>query len=275
MVVAWPGVNTLIVCFSLCALCLCGKKSRVITDMQHQAQGLQQLFSGHAARPVSVLAAQSAPSSHDFVLGMAAELARRGRRVRLVETGTGELSARLGCRPLLSWQAGRPLEEQVISAGDYGLLHAPGRVAGDAALVAAARRNCDYLLFDGGRFSPAAVPLDPATAQTLVILLGPADAEAGYALVKGLKMARASTRVLLAGEAADAVARAAGHFMNQNLEIPQTGDDLCQIGNRKQETSSNTLTIEANLRWVVSRITENDQPKVAHGSCGKGAEEVY
>lgn len=243
--------------------------------MRHQAQGLQQLFSGHSARPVSVLAAPSAPHSHDFVLGMAAELTRRGQRVRLVETGTGELSARLGCRPLLPWQAGRPLEEQLISAGNYGLLHAPGRMAGDAALVAAASRNCDYLLFDGGRFSPAAVPLDPATAQMLVILLGQADAEAGYALVKGLKISCPPARLLLVGEAAGSVARAAGHFMDVALEIALTGDDLCQIGNRKQETSSNTLTIEANLRWVVSRITENDQPKVAHGSCGKGAEEVY
>lgn len=249
----------------------CGERD----SMSHQAQGLQQLFSGHAAKAVSVLAAPSAPSSHDFVLGMAAELVRHGRRVRLIETGAGELSARLGCRPLLPWQAARPLEEQLISAGDYGLLHAPGRVAGDAALVAAAGRNCDYLLFDGGRFSSAAAPLDPATAQTLVILLGQADAEAGYALIKGLKMAHADARVLLAGEAADSVARAAGHFMGETLEIALTGDDLCQIGNRKQETSSNTLTIEANLRWVVSRITENDQPKVAHGSCGKGAEEVY
>lgn len=245
------------------------------TPARHQAQGLQQLFSGHCARLVSVLAAPFAPHSHDFVLGLAAELTRRSRRVRLVEPGTGELSARLGCRPLLPWQPGRPLEEQVISAGNYDLLHAPGRLAGDAALVAAAGRSCDYLLFDGGRFSPAAAPLDPATAQTLVILLGQADAEAGYALVKGLKMACSPARVLLAGEAAGAVARAAGRFMNQSLEIAHAANDLCQIGNRKQETSSNTLTVEANLRWVVSRITENDQPKVAYGSCGKGAEEVY
>jgi len=243
--------------------------------MQHQAQGLQRLFSGNAARTVSVLAAPGAPPSHDFVLRMAAELASRGRRVRLVETGAGELSARLGCRPLLPWRANRSLEEQLIGAGDHELLHAPGCMAGDAALVAAAGRNCDCLLFDGGRFSAVAAPLDPATAQTLVILLGQADAEAGYALVKGLGLSRSLARLLLAGEAAASVARAAGHFMGKAPEIRQAEDELCQIGNRRQETSSNTLTIEANLRWVVSRITENDQPRVAHGSCGKGAEEVY
>lgn len=243
----------------------------------HQAQGLQRLFSGQAAHVTSVLAGPSASDSREFVLALAAELVRAARRVWLVETVAGAISRTLGCQPLLPWRASQPLAQQIIHAGSFGLIHAPGVSAGDAVLSGAVEESggCDHLLFDGGRFSPAEAPLDPATAQTLVILLGQADAEAGYVLVKGLKLSRSPARVLLVGEAADCVARAARHCMAAGLEIVPTGDNLCQIDNRKQETSCNTLTIEANLRWVVSRIMENEQPRVAHGSCGKGAEEVY
>jgi hypothetical protein len=246
------------------------------TPAQHQAQGLQRLFSGQAARLVSVLAGPSAPDTHTFVLNLAAALAERSQRVWLVETELGTLSDSLGCHPLLPWQASRSLEEQLIRADNCGLLHAPGCLAGDATFAGAvaACRDCDVVLFDGGRFSLAQAPLNPCTAQTLVVLLGRQDLEAGYALVKGLQAAHSPARLLLIGEAAELVAQAASHFMGSPVEGMKTGPGLCQIGNSWQETSSNTLTIGPNLIWVVSRITQNDQPKVAHGGCGEGAEEV-
>jgi hypothetical protein len=245
--------------------------------MQHQAQGLQRLFSAHAARTVSVLAGPSAPTGHEFVLALAAELLQCGQAIYLVDTGAGELSHKLGCRPLLAWQPNRPLGEQVIHAGAYGLLHAPGCLAGDRGLAdaAAASRACDFLLFGGGRFSRSEAPLDAATPQTLVLLLGRQDAEAGYALLKALNVACSPARVLLLGEAAELVAQTAKKFPMQNLEHPKTAQGLYQNGNRREETSSNTLTFAPNLTWVVSRITQNDQPRVAHGGSGKSAEKVY
>ncbi len=244
---------------------------------QHQAQGLQRMFSGHAASLVSVLAGPSAPDSQAFILSLAAGLSARGQRVCLVETMPGKLSDSLGCRPLMPWQPGRTLDERKINAGGFGLLHAPGCMAGDAALAdaAASSRNCDCVLFDGGRFSTTEVALEPATVQTLVLLLGERDAEAGYALVKALKATGSPARLLLMGETANSVAQAAKYFMQENLESRKIEADVCQIGNSKKETSSNTLTLASNLAWVVARITQNDQPKVAHGSSGKGAEEVY
>jgi hypothetical protein len=244
---------------------------------QHQAQGLQRLFSNRGPRLVSVLAAPSAPPSDEFVLALAAELARKGQRVWLVETEANKLSGRLGCRPLLRWQANRQLREQVISTGNYALLYAPGCPAGDKifAGAAAACRDCDFLLFDAGRFSSTEALIDPATAQTLIVLLGKQDAETGYALFKALTASHSPAQLLLIGEVADQVAQAAKYFSNQNPESLQTAGTLSLIGNKTQETSSNTLTFAPNLTWVVSRITQNDQPKVAHGGIGKGAEEAY
>jgi hypothetical protein len=246
-------------------------------SVQHQAQGLQQLFSGHAARVVSVLAGPSAPASHEFVLALAAELTGQAQRVWLVERDAVVLSQALGCRPLLSWRASQPLEQQVIRAGAYGLIRAPGCMAGDPALANAAResRGCDCLLFDGGRFSPDEAALAPGSDQTVIVLLGNRDAEAGYALLKALKAANSPAHVLLMGEVADSVSQTLEHFMAQTAENRQTAGGLCQIDNKAPETSSNTLTIAPNLTWVVSRIMQNDQPKVAHGGCGKSAEEVY
>jgi hypothetical protein len=236
----------------------------------HQARGLQRIFSGQGPRLVSVLAGPSAPSSHEFVLALAAELSRNARRVWLVDTGSDALSSRLGCRPLLPWRASQPLDDQVISAGAYGLLHAPGCLAGDVAFASAAAscRSCDFLLVDGGRFGLTHAPLDPASAQTLIVLLGKHDAEAGYALAKALAAQHSPAQVLLLGEASNSVAQAVKYFDKQNLENLKSGPGLYQIDNNGMETSSNTLTIEANLRWVVSRIMQNDQPKVAHGGCG-------
>lgn len=245
--------------------------------MPHQALGLQQLFSGRAARIVSVLAGPSAADGGEFALAMASRLARNAGPVWLVDNAAGGIAEKLGCRPLLPWRANLPLQQQVIGAGACGLIHAPGIEAGDAALSAAAvdSRGCGYLVFAGGRFSSEQAPLEPRTLQTLVILLGNRDAEAGYALVKALAAARSPARVLLLGEVAGRIAQAAGHFLGHALESRQTAGDVCQIGNRRPETSSNTLTIEPNLTWVVSRIMQNDQPKVAHGGSSKRAEEVY
>ena len=225
--------------------------------MRHQAHGLQQLFSGHVARVLSVLSGPSAPDSHGFALALAAELSGAAARgVWLVEREAGAISEKLGCRPLLPWRASQPLAQQVIRAGAYGLVHAPGIAAGDAALAgaAAASRGCDYLVFDGGRFSTGEAPLEPATAQTLVVLLGEGDAEAGYALVKALQASRSPARVVLAGEVADSLAQAARHFLNFEVESRQTAGTLCQFDNTRPETSSNTLTFASNLPWVVSRI---------------------
>jgi hypothetical protein len=246
-------------------------------NAQHQAQGLQRMFSGRAVRMLSVLSGPSAPDSHGFVLALADELSRRNRPVWLVETDAGRISQQLGCRPLLPWRASQPLQQQVIRAGGYGLIHAPGIPAGDAALANAALEShgCDHLLFDGGRFSQAEAPLDPGTTQTLVVLLGKQDAEAGYALIKALEAAHSCVRVLLLGEVAERIAQTARRFLHRAVESRQARAEVCQIGNRRTETSSNTLTIESNLTWVVSRIMQNDQPKVAHGGSGKGAEEVY
>ncbi len=225
-------------------------------SMRHQARGLQQLFSGHAARTVSVLSGPSAPDSREFVLALAAKLAGEARRVWLVETVAGAISEQLGCRPLLPWRAGQPLQQQVIRAGAYGLIHAPGIRGGDTALAGAATasRHCDYLVFDGGRFSTGEAPLDPAAPQTVVVLLGRQDAEAGYALLKALQLSQSPARVLLLGAAADAVAQTARHFLNRVVESRQTAGPVCQIGNRMAETSSNTLTFAPNLTWLVSRI---------------------
>jgi hypothetical protein len=244
---------------------------------QHQAQGLQRMFSGRAVHLLSVLAGPSAPASDEFVLALAGGLSRHGQPVWLVETDAGRISERLGCRPLLPWRASQPLQQQVIRAGVYGLIHAPGIPAGDAALANAALESggCNHLLFDGGRFSQAEAQLDPATAQTLVVLLGKQDAEAGYALIKALEATGSRARVLLLGEVAERVAQTARRFLHRVVESCQTGAGVCQIGNRRTETSSNTLTIEPNLTWVVSRIMQNDQPKVAYGGCGNSAEEVY
>jgi len=244
---------------------------------QHQAQGLHRMFRAHATHLVSVLAAPSAPASNAFTLALAAELSRQGWRVWLVEREPGAISQALGCRPLLPWRASLPLVQQVILAGDYGLIHAPGGMAGDATLAAAAResRGCDFLLFDGGRFSQEEAPLDPRMAQSVIVLLGVHDAEAGYALVKALQAARSPARLVLMGDAAESISRTHAHFTKRPMDGSPTAGIVCQIGNTRPETSSDTLTIAPNLTSVVSRIMQNDQPKVAHGGSGKGAEEVY
>lgn len=244
--------------------------------MQHQALGLQRMFGGETARVVSVLGGPTAPDCGEFSQALAAELARQGSQVWLVESA-GDISHRLGCRPLLPWRAGLSLEQQVIDAGAYGLIHAPGVMAGEASLVRAAieSRGCDILLFAGGRISSSEAPLDPFTQQTLVLLLDKADAEAGYALLKALKNNEYSVHVILFGGCAEAVSHCALNFLGWLPGSRQGARALCQNGNMPPETSSNTLTIAPNLAWVVSRITQNDQPRVAHGGSGEGAEEVF
>ncbi|MEW6132220.1 MAG: hypothetical protein AB1591_03515 [Pseudomonadota bacterium] len=244
--------------------------------MQHQALGLQRLFGGETARVVSILSGPAAPDGAGFALALAAELARQGRRAWLVECAGG-ISHRLGCRPLLSWRADdQSLERQVIDAGAYGLIHAPGAMAGEMSLARAAieSRGCDFLLFAGGRISPSEAPLDPCARQTLVLLLGKTDAEAGYALLKALKKNEYPVRVVLLGEGAEAVSHCAFNLLGWQTEARQTAQRLCQNGNMPPVTSSNTLTIAPNLAWVVSRITQKDQLKAAHGGSGEGAEEV-
>lgn len=243
----------------------------------HQAGGLRRLFSGEAMRIASVLAGPSAPPGQGFALALAAAWAKTERRVWLVTAGAGEVAQALGYLPLRPWHAGLPLAPQIIHAGAYGVIHAPGALAGEAALAdaAAQSRACDCLLFAARRFSASEAPLAPSTAQTLIVLLGKRDAEAGYALVKGLAASRSPARVLLLGEVAARVAQAARQFLNLELEARPMAAEVCQIGNRPAETSSNTLSVESNLTWVVSRIMQNDQPKVGYGGGSKRAEEVY
>lgn len=245
--------------------------------MQHQAHGLQQLFSGQGAVIVSVLAGPSATPSHEFVLELAAALSHEDYRLLLVETGAGKLCAAAGCRPLKPWQVGRPLKEQIVQAGSYGLLHAPEVMAGDASLINAvkAQGQCDFVLFDGGRFSKTAAPLEPSAEQFLIVLLGKEDAEAGYALVKALNTEASPARVLLVGGPGDRVAQTASFFLNRPRESAKSSPLLSQNDNSRAETSSNTLSFGPNLTWVVSRIIQNDQPKVAHGGSSNSAEKVY
>lgn len=244
--------------------------------MQHQAQGLQRQFAGHAAGIVSVLAGPSALPSHEVVLALADELARNAQRVWLVGSAGSELAASAGCRPLLSWRTGRPAGEQLIKMGRYALLHAPHVLAGEKALVreVTAGRDCDCLLFDGGRFVPEHAPIEPSTLQTLVVLLGKDDAEPAYALIKALHLQRSPASVVLLGEAAFRVAQTATNFLGATLESQKSKAGLYQNGNKQPETSSITLSIAPNLAWVVSRIMQNDQHKVAHGGIGKGAEQI-
>ncbi len=243
----------------------------------HQAGGLQRLFSGEAMRVASVLAGPSAPPSQGFALALAAAWAKTERRVWLAAAGAGELAQALGYLPLRPWRASLPLAPQVIQAGAYGVIHAPGALAGEAALTdaAAQSRACDCLLFAGRRFSASEAPLVPSAAQTLIVLLGKRDAEAGYALVKGLAVSHSPAHVLLLGAVAERVAQAARQFLNLELAGRHMAAEVCQIGNRPAGTSSNTLSFDSNLTWVVSRIMQNDQPKVGYGGGSKRAEEVY
>lgn len=233
------------------------------------------MFSGRAASVVSVISGPSAPESHPFALSLGLELPRVAGRLWLVESGA--IARALGCQPLLPWRATQPLERQVIRTGEgLGLIHAPRCMAGDAGLVQAAMasRGCDVLLFDGGRFSLTEAPIDSSTVQTLVVLLGSLDAEAGYALLKALATAESPARVLLMGKAAAHVAQAACRFMRRRVECSPIEPGLCQIDNNPPETSSNTLSATANLKWVLSKISQNYQSRTAHGGGSKGAKKV-
>lgn len=238
---------------------------------------MQRLFSGETPSVASVLAGPTAPGSRGFAQALAAELARHEKRVWLAAANVDRISQTLGYRPLLSWRTSLPLVQQVIEAGAYGVIPVPGMLSGEAALVDAVMesRGCDCLLFDDRSFTVNEAPVVPGTAQTLIILLGKYDAEAGYALIKGLALVHSPARILLLGEKAELLAEAARQFLAMDVEHRQMAADVCQIDNRKAETSSNTLSVDPNLTWVVSRIMQNDQPKVANGGCSKRAEEVY
>ena len=241
-----------------------------------QARGLQQMFSGRAVSVVSVVSGPSAPDSHPFVLALARELSRDGGRVWLAASSAA-IARELGCRPLLPWRAGLPLAPQIISTGQgYGLIHAPQGMAGDTALSGAVNdaRSCDFLLFDGGRFSLGEAPIDAAANQVLVILLGCQDGESGYALVKALRQSQSPARVLLVGEAADSIGQTAAQFLGWRVESRQVEAGLCQIGNKSPVTSSNTLSAMTNLRWVLSRISQNYHSRAAHGGGSEGAKKV-
>lgn len=235
------------------------------------------MFSGHATGVVSVVSGPSAPDSHRFVLALGAELAREAGRVWLVESVSGAVAQALGCQPLLPWRASVPLERQLIqTGGGLGLIHAPGCMAGDATLASAvtAAHGCSFLLFDGGRFSSGAAPIDPSTAQILIVLLGRQDAEAGYALVRALRELQSPARVLLIGDIAGCVSQAASRFMGWTLENCRIEADLCQIGNTPYVASSNTLNVSSSLKWVLSRISQNYHSGTAHGGGSKRAKEV-
>ncbi len=223
------------------------------------------------------MAAPRAPDSDAFVLSLADALSKSDQRVWLVETGTEKLTDRLGCRPLLPCQTSRPLETQVIDTGSHGLLYAPRCMAGDASIASAAKScsSFDVLLFDGGRFSLTEAAVEPATEQFIVVLFVKEDAETVFALMKTLNRLRSPARVMLIGEGAAHLAQSARQFGFRNVDFPKIDGGLSQINNTKQETSSNTLTIVPNLGWVVSRITENNQSKVAHGGFGESAKESY
>ncbi len=244
---------------------------------QHQAQGLQRLFSTEAApRLVSVLATPNGPDTSEFVTALAETLVKQERQTWVVDSGAGNLSARLGCRPLLSFKQNRTLDSQVVRTGSFGLLNAVSCMAGDISIAEAAKscRNCDFIIFDGGRFTLTEAPLEPSTKQHVIVLLGRNDAEAAYALIKAIKETNSPARLLLLGEGTARLAQVINKYLKADIPALNLDTSLYQISNKPKETSSNTLTIVPNLGWVVSRITENDQPKVAHGGIGNSAKEV-
>lgn len=179
-----------------------------------QAAGLRRMW-GHQP-PVCVAAffadAASAPS-------LMRALAGREVRTLLVDCVGRHLGANRA-RSLFDWR--RQLEQARLSVlplphGD-GLL-APGAVAGDAGILAAAVAY-DCVVFDAG---PLTQSVDLAPGVSLVLLLqldeGLPSLERAYALLKSLHREDPARAVLLSGPAAVCarLADAARHFLGEAL----------------------------------------------------------
>jgi hypothetical protein len=244
----------------------------------HQAAGLTRLFSGMPVplTSISVLASPHGPETGAWALCLANALSALQSRVCLVETRSASLSVALGCRPMRGWQPDRSLDEQIIHAHGRHLLSAPGCMAGDLEIAAAVSASgCyDFLVFDGGKLTHQQAAISPETPQTLVILMDGQDVEAVYALHKALRLAHSPARTLILGEGSDSVAQLARHFLNQNLDFCKNLHNMSPNSNNQSQTSSNTLTINSNLTWIVSRIQPKNQKRVANGGAGKSSEEI-
>lgn len=244
----------------------------------HQAAGLTRLFSGlpTSVNTVSVLSAPHGADSSGLVLDLADALSANHERVCVVQTGFSKLSVEMGCRPMRGWQRDRLLDEQIIHASGYHLLHAPDSMAGDAEIIEAvsACGSYDFLLFDGGRFTRDEAQINPQAAQILVILMGRQDVETVYALHKGLHLMHSPAEMLLLGEESDRIAQLLCRSQNQRPDTCKMSLGVYRNSNNQTETSSNTLTINPNLSWIVSRIRLKNHKRVANGGIGKSSEEV-
>lgn len=244
----------------------------------NQATGLARLFSGLPAsiNTTSVLSAPHGGDTSKLVLGLADALSAHHGRVCLVQARYSKLSAALGCRPIHSWQCDRLLDDQIIHVSGYHLLHAPDCMAGDAEIVGAVAKcgRYDFLLFDGGRFTRDEAQINPQAPQMLAILMGKQDVETVYALHKGLCLARSPAELLLLGEEGEQVAQLSQRLPDARLGNCKISTNLYRNGNNQIETSSDTLTINPNLSWIVSRIQSKNYKRVANGGVGKSPEEI-
>ena len=246
--------------------------------MANQATGLARLFSGLPAsvNTTSVLSAPHGGDSSKLVLGLADALSAHHGRVCLVQARYSKLSVALGCRPMHSWQCDRLLDEQIIHVSGYHLLHAPDCMAGDAEIIGAVAKcgRYDFLLFDGGRFTRDEAQVNPQAQQTLVILMGRQDVETVYALFKGLCLESSPTEMLLLGEGGEHLTQLSQRLPDTRLGNCKISTNLYRNGNNQTETSSNTLTINPNLSWIVSRIQSKNDKRMANGGVGKSSEEI-
>ncbi len=244
----------------------------------NQATGLARLFSGlpTSINTTSVLSAPHGGDGSELVLGLADALSAHHGRVCLVQARYSRLSAALGCRPMHGWQCERLLDEQIIHISGYHLLHAPDCMAGDAGIIAAVAKcgSYDFLLFDGGRFTRDAAQINPQAPQMLAILMAKQDMESVYALYKGLYLARSPAEVLLLGEGGEQVAQLSRRWPDTRLGNCKISTNLYRNGNNQIETSSDTLTINPNLSWIVSKIQSKNDKRMANGGAGKSSEEI-
>lgn len=253
-----------------------------MTDTVHelgcQAAGLAKLFAGtsSAINTVSVLSAPGGADSHKWALALADALTACNEKVCLVQAHHSTLSVTMGYRPMRRWQMERTLDSQLLHAGAYPLLYAPDSMAGDAKIIDAVAKNGrhDFLLFDGGRFSRSEAQINPHAVQTLVVLTGEQDVETAYALCKGLDFLGSPAELFFVGGACRQLAQLISRWQEQNLGECKIQVHLCRNNNNQPETSSDTLTINPNLSWIVSRIRTKNHKRVANGGVGKGAQQI-
>jgi hypothetical protein len=190
------------------------------------------------------------PELAEFPALLAEMLAQHGRQVLLVQSRP----ASSDCHPLFQWDASRPLASQVTSTAERHLLLAPHCKAGDRVIVEAAAGNFDVVIFGGDYWQEAEVTLDSGAPQTLILLMSEMQADAGYALVKGLHEIPVQLEILMAGKGAHHVAQAAFRFLKMPFSAADTLEQVWHIRHASAQTSSNTLSTGPDLPLYVARI---------------------